>query len=182
VLLVGLMGAGKTSVGRLVAERLGWRYLDNDELLREQTGRDGATLLAEQGSAALRAAEVDCLHAALLDPTPAVVGVAGGVVLDPSARAMLADGGLVVWLRAPAGLLAERIAGDATRARLGDDPKGKLLRLAAEREPHYAALADLVVEVAGRSVEQLARAVVAAVQDASPKMTGDQTPPDVTAT
>lgn len=166
ILLLGLMGAGKTSVGAAVAASLGWTYVDNDDLLRSRTGLDGATLLAEQGSVALRAAEVAAFRAALDDPEPAVLSVAGGVVLDQASRALVRDGGFVVWLRADPAVLAKRVADDRTRARLGDDPESALRTLAAAREPHYAALADLVLDASSATVNELAEAVVAAVRQA----------------
>ncbi|HVE64769.1 MAG TPA: shikimate kinase [Mycobacteriales bacterium] len=178
ILLLGLMGAGKTTVGRAVAATLGWSYVDNDDVLRARTGLDGAALLASRGDAALRAAEVACLRAALAGASPAVVGVAGGVVLDAAGRRLIGSGGFVVWLRAAPAVLAQRVAGDSSRARLGDDPAQALSALAAEREPHYARLADLIVEVARTSADEVAHAVVAAHRSDSEMVSGRPASPD----
>src|SRR5262245_47673074 len=100
VFLVGMAGSGKTTVGSALSERTGWPYLDNDELVRQVTGRDSADIFAADGEDVLHVAEAHALDAALgMDP-PIVVGVAGFLVDDPAAREALRDGGHVVWLRA----------------------------------------------------------------------------------
>lgn len=157
------MGAGKTSVGRVVAARLGWAFVDNDEALLALTGMDGATLLADRGGAALGAAEAESLQVMLAGAGPAVVAVAAGVVLDPVSRRLIASAGFVVWLRADPAVLAQRVAGDASRARLGADPQAALEALATEREQWYAALADLVLDATEAAAEELAERVVVAL-------------------
>jgi len=92
--------------------------------------------------------------------------VAGGVVLDHASRTLVRDGGFVVWLRADPAVLAKRVADDRTRARLGDDPESALRTLAAARDPHYAALAELVLDASSATVNQLAEAIVAAAREA----------------
>src|SRR3954471_23418666 len=99
VLLVGMMGAGKTTVGHAVADRLGWPYYDNDDLLRRAAGVDTPTVLDKRGEAALRRAESAALTVALTAAGPLVAGVAGGVITDPLDRQRLRGGGFVVWLR-----------------------------------------------------------------------------------
>ena len=167
VLLLGMMGAGKSTVGAALAGRLGWPYLDNDVLLRRSTGRTGPELLAERGSDGLRAAESSVLTLLLGMPGPLVGGLPGGVVLDPVDRARLVGAGCtVVWLRASPAVLARRVGSGAGRARLGDDPAAALRALAAERDPLYAEVATVQVDVevlpAGAVARQLADLVLAA--------------------
>ena len=146
VLLVGMMGSGKTSVGRALAARTGWPYVDNDALVERAAGRTAKELLAAGGEAALRSAEADALVAGLEIPPPAVVAVAGGAILDDELRGRLADGGFVVWLRAPAAVLAERAAGGTHRPWLDGDPPRWFVSTSEVRDPLYAAVADLEVD------------------------------------
>lgn len=162
VLLVGMMGSGKTTIGRELATRLGWRYLDNDEQLRLATGSDTRAVQEGDGEKALRRAESAALTVALTVPGPLVASAAAGVVLDPLDRARLRAGGFVVWLRARIDTLAARVAG-TDRPWLGDDPAGAVRRLYAGRADLYARVADLVVDVDTLPVEQVTERIAAAL-------------------
>lgn len=143
VLLVGMMGSGKSSVGRALAARSGWPFVDNDELVERATGRTARQLLAEDGAGAMRAAESAALREGLSVAPPAIVATAAGTILSAGDRERLARGGFVVWLRAPAETLAARAAGADHRPWLDDDPVGWFRAALAERDPLYASLADL---------------------------------------
>ncbi|MGI8686492.1 MAG: shikimate kinase [Acidimicrobiales bacterium] len=147
ILLVGMMGAGKSTVGRALAGRLDWVYLDSDEQVMLRTGRTVPELFAERGEGSFRAEEKRVLDEAVTSGGPAVVSVAGGAVLDPDNREAIRGGGTVVWLRAAVETLAARVGTGAGRPLLGDDPAAALARLYEERRPLYAELADLVVDV-----------------------------------
>ena len=107
-MLVGMMGSGKTTVGRLVAQRLGRRFVDSDEQVEARAGRTVREIFEAEGEAAFRALEAGALAEALAAPEPAVVAAAGGVVLDPGNRRALREAATVVWLRAGPGVLASR--------------------------------------------------------------------------
>ncbi len=157
VLLVGMMGTGKTTVGRALSARTGWPYLDNDELLQRARGRTAPELLATEGEPALRAAESAALTLVLGLPGPFIAGVAGGVVLDPADRARLvASSATIIWLRATVTTLAGRVGAGAGRSWLGDDPAVALARLAATRDPLYAEVADQVLDVDAGTPDELA--------------------------
>ncbi len=160
VLLLGMMATGKTTIGRALAARTGWPYVDNDELLVGATGLTARDLLARNGQPALRTAESAVLTTLLDLPEPLVAGVPGGVVLDAADRARLRHGGHVVWLRAQVATLVERVGQSSDRPWLGDDPAAGLARLAAEREPLYAEVATQVVDVDGRSPDDIAAAIL----------------------
>lgn len=163
LLLVGMMGSGKTTVGRLLAARLGWPYRDSDEMVQAATGHSVQELWLRRGEQSFRAEERRVLVEALDAPGPAVVAVAGGAVLDPDNRARLAGAGTVVWLRADPATLVDRIATHpGHRPLLADDPAGALLELDAARRPLYEQLADVIVDVDGRRPDQVADEVLAA--------------------
>ena len=116
VVLIGMMGSGKTSVGRLLSRRTGWPYADNDELLTQLVGKTPRELLAEDGEEMLRESESAALRLGLQSPEPSIVGAAGGTILDPGNRRALKAAGLVVWLRASTAVIEQRATGGAHRA------------------------------------------------------------------
>lgn len=162
VLLIGMMGSGKTTVGHAVADLLGWRYLDNDEQLRRIAGVDTRSLHERDGVRALRRAESAALSVALTEAGPLVAGVAAGVVLDPLDLARLRSGGFVVWLRAGLATLTSRVA-ETDRPWLGRDPSAVLRDLYAGRADLYRAAAHLVVDVDTMPPQLIAMRIVAAI-------------------
>jgi shikimate kinase len=165
LLLVGMMGAGKTTVGAELAAILGWRYVDSDAQVEDATGRTVPEIFAADGEQAFRRHESAALRAALGDPEPSVVSVAGGAVLDPANRAMLRAGGTVVWLRARVDTLAERVGDGAGRPLLGGDPAAALTHLSLEREPLYVEVADAIVDVDDLSPADVVDEVLGVVRD-----------------
>jgi shikimate kinase len=163
LVLVGMMGSGKTTVGRRVAARLGRRLRDSDAEVEARTGRTVREIFESDGEAAFRAEEARALADALGDPEPAVVAAAGGVVLDPRNRARLKEGGTVVWLDARPEALARRVSSGGHRPLLGEDPLAALRRLDAERRPLYAEVADHVVAVEDRRLDDVVADVLAVV-------------------
>lgn len=177
LVLIGCRGCGKTSVGRAVAEKLGWAFVDTDERVAALAGRPIAAIFATDGEAVFRALESRVIaevtrHAGLGGPalpgsagvSPAVLSAGGGAVLSPANRAALRQAGLCIWLTAPADELHRRVMSDpdhaADRPALTHlDGPAELQHLLREREPLYAALADHVVSTAGRSLEEVVEIV-----------------------
>ena len=159
IVLVGMMGAGKTSVGTEVARRLGWRWWDNDVELQRESGRDARTLVAALGVEAAHAEETRVLLEALRDLDRAVVAAAGSVVQDPRAVEAL-RGEWVVWLRARVETLAERVRGGAHRPFMDAEVALTLHQLDAERRGLYEQVATLVVDVDDLSPAEVAGVVV----------------------
>lgn len=159
IVLVGFMAAGKTTVGRHLAWRLGWEFVDFDELIESRTGRTIPEIFRVQGEAAFRAME-----ARLTDEfggaTRVVLSPGGGWITHPELLDSLGPGTLVVWLRISPDEAVRRAMADAVHRPLlaGPDPLHKARRLLAERESLYY-LADLVVDVDARAVEDIAREI-----------------------
>jgi shikimate kinase len=146
ILLIGLMGSGKSTIGRRLARETGWPYLDNDRLVEATTGRTAPDLIAEGGEAALHAAEVAAFERALAAPPPVIVGIAGSIVADAGARERLRDAGTVVWLRAGPETLRTRSG--TGRGRRPDATSTDWIRaVAEERAPWFASVADVTVDV-----------------------------------
>jgi shikimate kinase len=166
VLLIGMMGAGKTTVGHALSGLLGWPYLDNDELLARAAGKDTRRVQEQDGVAVLRHAESLALTVALTVAAPVIAGVAAGVVTDAADRDRLRRGGFVVWLRADLDTLIERVAG-TDRPWLGSDPAAAMRELYAGRAPLYAEVASLVVDVTGATPQATAQRIADALRGES---------------
>jgi shikimate kinase len=162
ILLVGMMGAGKTTTGHLVADRLGWGYCDSDADVEAMTGLSVPELFERDGEGAFRKAEATVLAESCASPSPLVISVAGGAVLDPANRALIARSGTVVWLRARPETLGARVGDGAGRPLLGDDPTAAMGRLLSARAPFYTELADLVIDVDDLTPPEVAERILAA--------------------
>ena len=163
VLLVGLPGAGASSVAEAVAAATGWPLLDDELVLERSAGAPAEQLLATGGEPALRSAESHVLTLLLSMPAPLVASVPSAVVLDPRDAARLRAGGHVVWLRASPATLARRSARQAGRVRVAEDPVAALRELAEQRDRLYASVASQVLDMDVLTPVHAARQVVAAL-------------------
>src|SRR5688572_8069564 len=133
-----MMGSGKSTVGPLLARRLGCGFVDLDATIEAAAGRSVRELFAERGETEFRRLESEALGAVLGRADRQVIGSGGGVVLAEDNRQRLRAAAEVVWLSAPPGVLAGRVGGDPGRPLLADgDPGGTLTRLLEEREGRY---------------------------------------------
>lgn len=163
VVMVGMMGAGKTAVGTQLARILGVPFLDSDEEIVRAADRSIAEIFARDGEAFFRARETEVL-ARLLRGAPCVLSTGGGAFLAPTNRAMIADHGVSVWLRADLDLLWHRVRHKSTRPLLKTaHPRETLRTIFEARVPVYE-LADVAVESRAEfSIEEMAGRVVAAL-------------------
>jgi shikimate kinase len=160
VFLIGFMAAGKTTVGRLLADRLGWRFVDVDEEIVRRSGETVPEIFRLHGEAVFRALEAR-LTAELRSLDRAVIAPGGGWVTTPSALDDLPDGTVVVWLRVSAEEAIRRVGPAADRPLLaGADPLARARSLIAERESLYRR-ADLTIDVDGRSPAAIAAEIAA---------------------
>jgi shikimate kinase len=159
--LVGLMGAGKSTVGRECARRLARPFVDTDEQIVTIAGISVDEIFATRGESAFRAYERDVVADVCASLAPLVIACGGGTVLDPENRKVLRASSVVVWLRAPAAVLAERCGDGATRPLLRGDPAGALTRLERLRAPAYEAAAHCIVDTEGLDRNGVTEAVLA---------------------
>ena len=160
VYLVGMMGAGKTTVGRLLARRLKLRFIDADHELERRCGVKVPLIFDIEGEAGFRAREAQLL-AELTALDGVVLGTGGGAVLLDENRRRLAARGTVVYLRATPEDLYERVKHDRNRPLLAiADPLARLRELHAQRDPLYRSIADLVVDTGRQTVLALARELI----------------------
>ncbi|KKZ11216.1 MAG: shikimate kinase [Candidatus Synechococcus spongiarum SP3] len=177
--LVGMMGSGKSSVGRILAQQLGYHWLDADQVLGAAAGRTIPTLFAQEGEEGFRAAETAALRQ-MGQWHSCVVSTGGGAVARPTNWGTLRQG-VVVWLAAPAEVLLKRLRQDPTPRPLLQcpDPAQRLKELLAAREPLYAQADVRVVQTGTMTSEAVAAAVLEALPTAlqTPPRGGAQGPP-----
>jgi shikimate kinase len=163
VVLVGMMGAGKTTIGRRLARRLGRPFVDSDQQIEQRTGRTVREIFEAEGEPAFRVLEAEALEEALAIPSPSVIAAAGGTVLSEVNRERMRAAGTVIWLRAEPVELANRVRHGSHRPLLAEDPEAVLERLDSARRELYAGVADHVLDTTGRSPDEVLDDLVAIV-------------------
>lgn len=161
IVLVGLMGSGKSTVGRLLADRLGRRLVDSDTEIERLTGSTVRELWESGGEDAYRSLESRIVLDTIDEEPPVVIAAPGGVVLDPHVRDAMGRA-FVVWLRADPALLASRVRVDDHRPLLGTDPLGVLTAMAVDRAGLYASVADMTVDVDDLGPDQIVERILSA--------------------
>lgn len=161
ILLIGLMGSGKTTVGRIVAQMIGFKIVDTDHLIVDAAGKSIPEIFATEGEAAFRQRESAALRS-LLGKRGCVIATGGGIVTQPRNLPILRHLGYTVWLDADPERLARRTAVNNNRPLLSgeEDPKAKLERLLTERKPLYKSLADLRIKTAELTPQETAYGVM----------------------
>jgi 3-dehydroquinate synthase len=160
IFLVGLMGAGKTTIGRLLARKLGKRFVDSDHEIEARTGASIPWIFEIEGEASFRRREAEMIRE-LTGQHGIVLATGGGVVLDPANRAFLAERGTVIYLRAGINSILQRTSHDRNRPLLQTpDPRRKLEELTAQREPLYREVADLVIDTGRPNVQSMVHTIL----------------------
>ena len=162
IALVGMMGSGKTSIGRRLARTLGWPFKDADAAIELAAGTSIANIFAEIGEPAFRVKERQVI-ARLLQGERAVLALGGGAFMDPETRALVRETARSVWLRAELDVLVRRTARPGKRPLLATgDPRATLARLLEQRAPVYA-LADVVIDSGKGPISAVVAQVVEAL-------------------
>ena len=165
VFLVGISGAGKSSVAAVLARRLGWKSQDSDAEVERRTGRTIPWLFSHKGEAVFRGFEQSAVLEMAARPRQ-VIALGGGAFVDPLTRAALLRRGLVVWLDVDPDEAARRLApdlADEPRPMLGNDPVGRLRALRAERAAAYQQ-AHLHIDATAKSIDAIADEIVDALK------------------
>ena len=160
IFLVGLMGAGKTTIGRLLARRLDMTFIDSDHEIEARTGATIPWIFEIEGEASFRRREADVIRE-LTAGRGIVLATGGGAVLNPASRALLAERGTVIYLRASVSSILQRTAHDKNRPLLQTaDPRKKLEDLTAQREPLYREIADVVIDTGRPNVQSMVQTIL----------------------
>jgi shikimate kinase len=160
VVLIGFMGTGKSSVGRELARRWGFRFLDTDSIIRHQYGKSIPEIFSVFGEPFFRDQEFATLTK-LLQCHRSVIATGGGIVIQPRNVALLSELGFTIWLKADQTTILERVSRNRNRPLLQTaDPEGTIARLLAERAPLYGSAADLVIDSAGLTHHEVAERVI----------------------
>lgn len=160
VVLVGLMGSGKSTIGALVASRTGRSFVDVDVVIAQETGKTVRQLWEEGGEAAYRQLESAAVLRVLRSATPSVLAAPAGVILDPVVRTSLA-GSVVVWLRADPTTLAGRVRPGDHRPLLAGRPIATLTAMAEARSDLYEQVATAIFDTDNVSPDVVADGIVA---------------------
>ena len=168
IVLIGLSGSGKTSVGKLLAERLGWQFFDSDMLIAQQYGRSVAAIFADLGEAAFRDIEAEMI-AELTNGSRRVISTGGGAVLREDNRLAMQEGNLVVRLDAPPEVAVQRMLNVTTEERpllRGGAPLERMRAMRVAREPYYR-IAQFMVPTGSLTPQQVVNAIQENMQEES---------------
>ena len=164
IVLIGMMGAGKTTVGSRLARVLDRPFIDSDVQVEQRTARTVREIFESDGEPAYRAIESEVLAEALASEEPAVIAAAGGTILDPNNRRRMKECGTVVFLEAKPSDLVPRVGGQDHRPLLRDDPAGVLQQMDEVRRPLYEETADFVVDASSAPPDELVEQIVKLVR------------------
>jgi shikimate kinase len=160
IILIGPMGAGKTTIGRQLAKRLSKEFYDSDHEIEKHTGADIPLIFELEGEAGFRKRESSVLEE-LVSYKNIVLSTGGGSVLDPDNRKLFSDNGIIIYLKSTAEKLNKRIADDKRRPLLqADDRLNQIRKILDEREPIYLSLANEVIETQDLSIKQITQKIL----------------------
>jgi shikimate kinase len=172
IILIGFMGSGKSSIGRMVAKRMGFQFVDTDRLIEERAGKSIPETFAEQGEEAFRDLETAAIES-LVHFKRCVISTGGGAVLREKNRALLRELGFVVLLTASAEVLWERVSRNTRRPLLQtENPRETLSQMLAARREVYEAAAEFVLDTSHFSHGRSAQEVIVAARRAFSWKTG----------
>lgn len=166
IILIGYMGAGKTTVGKLLARQQGLSFYDTDAMIEKQQGCTISDIFRKKGEQVFRSMETALLRELVEKKmSDAVLSVGGGLPVREENRALLKELGTVVYLMADKETVIRRVQGSESRPLLaGEDLAGKVERMLAERDPLYRQAADAWIDTNSRTAEELAKEIVQAVK------------------
>lgn len=166
IVLVGLMGSGKTTVGKRIAQELGYSFVDSDDVVASATGKSVREIFAQDGEAAFRKHESDAIRSVLINGTTSVVlATGGGAVISSENRALIyEEASHVVWLDASVEDLVVRTKSGTTRPLLDGDAAATLQSLRSQRSAWYDEVATVRIDTRGKTVSKVCSAVLEAIR------------------
>ncbi len=180
IFLVGLMGAGKTTIGRALAKKLNKRFVDSDHEIESRTGASIPVIFEIEGEESFRKREADVIRE-LSAQQDIVLATGGGAILRAETRAYLKQRGTVIYLRAGINQILQRTGRDKNRPLLQTaDPRRKLEELSRQRDPYYREVADFIIETGRPNVQFLVQSILSQLELA-PKQTAAMSPAEVAA-
>lgn len=160
IILIGFMGAGKTAVGNRLSKQLGYEYIDTDQYIEEKEGMTISNIFAEKGEEYFRNLETAVIKELMLRDKPTIFSTGGGMPLREENAQLLKELGVVVYLKAVADTIYNRVKGDTKRPLLQcDDPKQKIVDLLKIRNPKYEAACNYAVCVDHKDIRTVAQEV-----------------------
>jgi shikimate kinase len=179
IFLVGLMGAGKTTIGRALAKKLNKRFIDSDHEIEARTGASIPLIFEIEGEASFRQRESEVIRD-LTAQTDLVLATGGGAILRPENREHLKTRGTVIYLRASVNSILQRTSHDKNRPLLQTaDPRQRIEQLAREREPYYLEVADFIIETGRPNVQSMVQMIINQLE-LSPDGPGHDETPTIT--
>jgi shikimate kinase len=162
IVLIGFMGSGKSTVGRELHQRLGYRLMDLDQLIEESMGKKITEIFREEGESAFRDFEtLQLKEISGQSDTRHIISTGGGIIIRQENRSLLRKMGYVVWLHAPEKIIFERTSRNRDRPLLNQpNARAKIAELMAEREPWYRETAHLTVDTAGLESHEIAAGIL----------------------
>ena len=166
IYLIGPMGAGKSTIGRLLAKSLGYQFIDSDKEIENKTGVSIPLIFEYEGESGFRKREAEVI-AEVTEHEPIILATGGGAVLLPDNRLRLRSNGFVVYLYCPVNKQLERTHKDPNRPLLKtDNPRQKLIELFELRDPIYRELADCMVDTGQSSSRHVVKQIIKAYEQA----------------
>lgn len=160
IFLIGPMGAGKTTIGRQLANAISYNFIDSDNVITEKTGVDIPTIFDFEGESGFRQREADVLNE-LIKQTHIVLATGGGAVTNPTIQQLLQQNGFVVYLQTSVSEQLKRMGDDKNRPLLqAANPKQQLETLMQQRRPIYEASADLIIDTNLYNIKHISQTII----------------------
>jgi shikimate kinase/3-dehydroquinate synthase len=176
IFLVGLMGSGKTTIGRALAKRLNKRFVDADHEIEARTGATIPLIFEIEGEASFRQREADVIRD-LTAQEGIVLATGGGAVLNEQSRQFLKERGTVIYLRASVNSILQRTSYDRNRPLLQtDDPKARIEELSQQRAPLYQEVAHIIIETGRPNVQSVVQTILGQLPNVSETLPDENQP------
>ncbi|MFM2344434.1 MAG: hypothetical protein RLZZ210_1045 [Pseudomonadota bacterium] len=170
IILIGMMGSGKTTIGRAVAQRINYPFFDSDHVIEERCGTSIATIFSLEGEIGFRKRETEVIHS-LCSQANIVLATGGGAVLDEKNRKALQSSGIIIYLKASIDALWQRTSQDKTRPLLENkNPRQILENIYQDRDPIYTSMANYTVDTSKSNISTLITQILNFTKTATTKI------------